>query len=105
MLTELKYNTLQYTRRKRNSLVGNKAPFPDGHFHLGNHHYTADRVRYWSPHCALCIPAKASGRGSGPKSAKFSNGLYGHKKLLGLLHSPDGAAEVWLKKIDPFMHY
>jgi hypothetical protein len=34
---------------------------PDGHFHLGNHHYTADGVRYWSPHCALCVAAKANG--------------------------------------------
>lgn len=34
---------------------------PEGHFHLGNHHYTADGVRYWSPNCALCIAAKASG--------------------------------------------
>lgn len=33
----------------------------DGHFHLGNHHYTADGVRYWSPTCALCVAAKASG--------------------------------------------
>lgn len=39
----------------------NAATDPDGHFHLGNHHYTADGVRYWSPNCALCIAAKASG--------------------------------------------
>ena len=39
----------------------NLATDPEGHFHLGNHHYTADGVRYWSPACALCVAAKASG--------------------------------------------
>jgi hypothetical protein len=34
---------------------------PEGHFHLGNHHYTADGVRYFSPNCTLCVTAKASG--------------------------------------------
>jgi len=34
---------------------------PPGHFHLGNHHYTADGVRYFSPNCAQCASAKANG--------------------------------------------
>lgn len=39
----------------------NLATDPEGHFHLGNHHYTADGVRYWSAACPLCVAAKASG--------------------------------------------
>lgn len=34
---------------------------PPGHFHLGNHHYTADGVRYFSPNCAQCTSTKANG--------------------------------------------
>jgi len=34
---------------------------PNGHFHVGNHHYTADGVRYFSPNCAMCVTAKARG--------------------------------------------
>ena len=34
---------------------------PNGHFHLGNHHYTADGVRYFAPNCAMCVAAKARG--------------------------------------------
>lgn len=31
---------------------------PPGSFHLGNHHYTADGVRYHSAQCALCAKSK-----------------------------------------------
>ena len=34
---------------------------PRGSFHLGNHHYTADGVRYFSPHCALCLRSNTNG--------------------------------------------
>lgn len=34
---------------------------PPGAFHLGNHHYTSDGVRYFSPQCAMCLTAKANG--------------------------------------------
>ncbi|KAL3795022.1 hypothetical protein HJC23_006343 [Cyclotella cryptica] len=44
------------TSRQFNSSVD-----PPGHFHLGNHHYTADGVRYYSPNCAQCASAKANG--------------------------------------------
>lgn len=34
---------------------------PPGSFHLGNHHYTADGVRYRSHRCELCQKARANG--------------------------------------------
>jgi len=34
---------------------------PPGSFHLGNHHYTADGVRYRSQRCELCQKARANG--------------------------------------------
>ena len=36
---------------------------PPGAFHLGNHHYTGDGVRYFSPLCELCIAARANADG------------------------------------------
>jgi len=36
---------------------------PPGAFHLGNHHYTSDGVRYFSPLCELCIAARADADG------------------------------------------
>lgn len=36
---------------------------PPGAFHLGNHHYTGDGVRYFSPLCAVCISARANADG------------------------------------------
>lgn len=36
---------------------------PPGAFHLGNHHYTGNGVRYFSPLCELCIAAKANADG------------------------------------------
>ena len=36
---------------------------PPGAFHLGNHHYTGDGVRYYSPLCELCIAARANADG------------------------------------------
>ena len=39
---------------KRNFVVD-----PPNAFHLGNHHYTADGVRYFSPLCEQCVAARA----------------------------------------------
>jgi hypothetical protein len=36
---------------------------PPGAFHLGNHHYTGDGVRYFSPLCEMCIAARANADG------------------------------------------
>ncbi|KAL3815669.1 hypothetical protein ACHAXA_006562 [Cyclostephanos tholiformis] len=36
---------------------------PPGAFHLGNHHYTGDGVRYYSPLCELCLAARANADG------------------------------------------
>ena len=36
---------------------------PPGAFHLGNHHYTGDGVRYFSPLCEACISARANADG------------------------------------------
>ncbi len=36
---------------------------PPGAFHLGQHHYTSDGVRYFSPLCQKCIAARADANG------------------------------------------
>ncbi|KAL7531335.1 hypothetical protein ACHAXR_003987 [Thalassiosira sp. AJA248-18] len=36
---------------------------PPGAFHLGNHHYTGDGVRYFSPLCEQCIAARVDADG------------------------------------------
>eukprot|EP00580_Thalassiosira_gravida_P006946 CAMPEP_0201630184 /NCGR_PEP_ID=MMETSP0493-20130528/4591_1 /ASSEMBLY_ACC=CAM_ASM_000838 /TAXON_ID=420259 /ORGANISM="Thalassiosira gravida, Strain GMp14c1" /LENGTH=291 /DNA_ID=CAMNT_0048101297 /DNA_START=17 /DNA_END=892 /DNA_ORIENTATION=- len=46
------------TQDRRNFVID-----PPGAFHLGNHHYTGDGVRYFSPLCDLCIAARADANG------------------------------------------
>ena len=46
-------------RDQRNFVVD-----PPGAFHLGNHHYTKDGVRYFSPLCEQCLAARAEADGA-----------------------------------------
>lgn len=46
---------------------------PPGAFHLGNHHYTGDGVRYFSPLCGQCIAAQRNADGVVPLVALHDN--------------------------------